>query len=142
MSFVKPNTEYRDQILNIIGVIYDVTLTKFIHELPQQIVAELETQDKRINHTEMIEQSIMLLEKNKINYNFDLFKCDHSYVVKRLYEIIFGENGEIMDNFIYAKKGKGWCQRYFPPTHDEMLSFVVDQITKHTKIQFYNPIKL
>ena len=142
MAFTKPDPLYREQILNIIGLIYDVTLTQFIHKSPKQIVAELESDGKHLNHNEMIEKAILLLERNKLNYNFDLFKCDHTYVVKRLYEIIFGENGQIMDEFIYAKKGKGWCQRYFPPTHDEMLKFIVDQITYHTKIQFYNPIIL
>jgi hypothetical protein len=122
--------------------ILPLQLTQFIHKSPKQIVEELESDGKHFNHNEMIEKSILLLERNKLNYNFDLFKCDYTYVVKRLYEIIFGENGEIMDNFIYAKKGKGWCERYFPPSDNDMYTFIVDQITYHTKIQFCNTIKL
>jgi hypothetical protein len=40
-SFSKPNKEYRDAILSLIDVIYDVTLTYFIHKSPKQLVAEL-----------------------------------------------------------------------------------------------------
>lgn len=141
-TFTKPDKEYRDQVLNIIGVIYDVILSHFILNSPKQIVTEFEKNKTRINHNDLIEQAIGLIEKNKMNYNFDLFKSEYKYVIKQLYEIIFGDNGQIMDEFVYAKKGKGWCQRYFPPTDNEMYAFIVDQITYHTKIQFYNTIKL
>jgi hypothetical protein len=140
-SFSKPNAEYRDAVLTLIGDIYDVMLSYFIKKSPKEIVAELK-QDKYFDHTILIDQTIEQVKKNPHKHNLAVFSGQLDDIIKQLYYCIFGEKGTQIDEFIYLKKGKGWCQRYFPPTDNEMYKFIVDSVTIETKRQYKNPIKL
>lgn len=138
-TFAHLNKEYRNDILNVIGIIYDVVFDYFIQNSAKQFVLN---QDKYIDHQELIDLCIDILKKKQDQHTIRRFDHEPEEVITRLYDCIFGLKGQVMTDFIYAKKGKGWCERYFPPTDHEMLTFIVDKITNETKIQFYNPIKL
>ena len=140
-SFSKPNAEYRDAILTVIDDIYDVTLTYFIKKSPKEIVAEL-SQDKYFDHTILIDQIIEQVKKNRYKHNLAVFSESLANIITKLYYCIFGENAEQMTSFIYLKKGKGWCQRYFPPPDSDMYRFIVERVTTETKNQYKNSIKL
>jgi hypothetical protein len=140
-TFSTLNKEYRNAVLTMMDVIYDVVLTYFIHKSPKQIVAEL-NQDKYFDHNELIAKMVDIVNKNKINYPLSMFSETPTHVITQLYYCIFGQNGDNLNAFIYLKKGKGWCERYFPPSDHEMYTFIVDSITSETKRQFNNPIKL
>jgi len=140
-SFSKPNKEYRDAILSLIDVIYDVTLTYFIHKSPKQLVEELKD-EKYFDHKMLIDKCIEIINKYPVKYNLSNFKKPLPDIISELYYCIFGQDAQDLNNFIYLKKGKGWCERYFPPSDNEMYTFIVDQITRETKHQFLNPIKL
>jgi len=140
-TFSKPNKEYRDAIINVIDVIYGVTLDYFIHKSPKQIVAELKD-EKYFDHKMLIYKSIEIINKYPVKYNLSIFEKPLPDIITQLYYCIFGQDAQDLNNFIYLKKGKGWCERYFPPSDNEMYTFVVDHITIETKRQFLNPIKL
>ena len=140
-TFAKLDKEYRNDILNAIGIIYDVVFQYFINTSAKQFVDELK-QDKYFNHDELIQMCVDILKKKQQQHAIRNFHVEPEEVIARLYDCIFGLKGQAMTDFIYSKKGKGWCERYFPPTDNEMYTFIVDKITYETKIQFYNPIKL
>ena len=140
-SFTKPTKEYRDAVLTVIGAIYDVTLDYFIKKSPKEIVTELK-EDKYFDNAELIHQIIERIKRNPHNYNMSVFTESPINTVTQLYYCIFGPKGEYLNEFIYLKRGKGWCQRYFPPTDNEMYKFIVDSVTIETKRQYINPIKL
>ena len=140
-TFSKPNKEYRDALMGIIGVIYGVTLDYFIKNSPKMIVTQL-NEDKYFDHTILIEEILQIINRNKVHYQVSMFSESIENVVTKLYYCIFGENAYDLSAFIYLKKGKGWCERFFPPSDNEMYKFIVDKITNETKRQYTNPIKL
>jgi len=140
-TFAKLDKEYRNDILNAIGIIYDVVFQYFINTSVKKLVDDLK-QDKYIDHQELIDQCVDILKKKQEQKQIRQFHVEPEEVITKLYYCIFGEKGQQINDFIYAKKGKGWCERYFPPTDHEMYTFIVDKITHETKIQFYNPIKV
>ena len=140
-TFQTVNKEYRNNILNVIGIIYDVVLDYFIQNSAKQFVDKL-NQSIYFNHDELIQKCIPILKSKQDQHNICKFHVEPEEVITRLYDCIFGLKGQDMSDFIYAKRGKGWCERYFPPTDHEMHTFIVDKITHETKKQFYNPIKL
>ena len=140
-TFSKPNKDYRDAVLIMMDVIYDVVLHHFIHKSPKQIVAEL-NEDKYLDHNELIAKMVEIVNKNKSIYPVSMFFENPTNVITQLYYCIFGQNGDKLNAFIYLKRGKGWCERYFPPSDNEMYTFIVDSVTIETKRQFTNPIKL
>jgi hypothetical protein len=140
-TFAKLDKEYRNDILNVIGIIYDVVLHYFIQNSAKQFVDKL-NQSIYFNHDELIQMCVDILKKKQEQKQIRHFHLDPEEVITKLYYCIFGEKGQQINDFIYAKKGKGWCERYFPPTDHEMYTFIVDKITHETKIQFYNPIKV
>ena len=153
-TFTVLDKEHRNNILKVIDIIYDVVLNYFIHKTPKQLVQELmkeelikeelmkEDAPELFNHNELIQLCVTILKSKQSQYQISKFDHAPEEVIRQLYNCIFGENGQHMNEFIYAKKGKGWCQRYFPPSNAEMYKFIVDKITHETKIQFYNPIKV
>jgi hypothetical protein len=140
-SFSKPTAEYRDAVLTVIDDIYDITLSYFIKKSPKEIVAEL-NQDKYFDHTILIEQIIEQVKRNQQKHNLSVFSESLIHIITKLYYCIFGDNADQMNSFIYLKKGKGWCERYFPPSDSDMYKFIVERITTETKRQYTNPIKL
>ena len=141
-TFSKVDKDYRNNILKLIEIVYEIVLKYFIDNSPKNLLESFLKDAQPINHQDMIDASVKLLYKKLSKYDLEKFKNTPEHIITQLYYKFFGHEGTHMDEFVFSKKGKGWCERYFPPSDTEMITFIIDTITQETKIQFYNPMIL
>jgi len=131
------SSDYFVTIMKLFDIIYGETLDYFIQHSPKDLVKH-----QNINHNGIKTQCVGKINKHFSIHTLALFKHSPTEIVNQLYSLIFGENGKWLDDFVYQTKGKGWCKRNFPPSDNEMYSFVVQCVTDETKQQFRKMIIL
>jgi hypothetical protein len=119
--------------MKLFDIVYDETLSYFIKTSPKTLV----TSTQQIDHDGIKEKCIHQANKHFTHHSVaQLFKHSMPEIVTIIYTTLFGENGKLLDTYVYQTKGQGWCKRVFPPTNNEMLNYIVLCVTKETKQQY------
>jgi hypothetical protein len=122
-------SDYFFALMKLFDIVYDEVLTYFIHTSPKILV----TTSRQIDHDGIKERCI-----HQTNKHFIISPFTHSIseLVTIVYNTFFGENGKLLDDYVYQTKGQGWCKRVFPPTDNEMQSYIVQCVTEETQKQY------
>ena len=129
-------SDYFISLMRMFDIIYGEMLHYFIQHSPKDLVKT------GIKHDEIKLYCAFQIHKQFTPYVLSLYKHTPQEIVDILYSTIFGENGKLLDDFVFQTKGNGWCKRVFPPTDNEMYTFIVDCVTEETKTQFKKMIIL
>ena len=119
------SSDYFLALMNVFDIIYDEVFIYFMHHSPKTLVAT----NVKIDHASIKEKCIQRVK-------YSPFSRPIPEVITILYATLFGENGKYLDEYVYQTKGHGWCKRIFPPTDNEMYSFIVQRVTVETKNQY------
>ena len=122
-------SDYFFALMKLFDIVYDEVLTYFIHTSPKILV----TTSRQIDHDGIKERCIQQTNKH---FRISPFTHSISELVTIVYNTLFGENGKQLDDYVYQTRGQGWCKRIFPPTDNEMQSYIVQCVTKETKNQY------
>jgi hypothetical protein len=132
------SSEYFITLMQAFDIIYGEVFNYFIHHSPRDLVKT----NTKIDHMYIKSCCEIQLHKKFTPYISSLYTHTPTEIIDILYSTIFGENGKLLDDFVYQTKGHGWCKRVFPPTDNEMYTFVVHCVTEETKNQFKKMIIL
>ena len=121
-------SDYFFALMKLFDIVYDETLSYFIKNSPKSLV----TKKQQIDHDGIKEKCIHQANKHFI---ISPFKHSMPEIITIIYTTMF-ENGKLLDTYVYQTKGQGWCKRVFPPTDNEMYSYIVLCVTKETKQQY------
>jgi hypothetical protein len=125
-------SDYFISLMKLIDIIYDEVLTYFINNSPKKLV-QLQQQ---IDHLYIQDKCINKINRQFTTHTLSLYSHTINEIISILYNTIFGENGKLLDDYVYQLKGQGWCKRVFPPTDNEMYFYIVNCVTTETKKQY------
>jgi hypothetical protein len=131
------SSDYFISLMKVFDILYTEMLGYFICHSPKDLVKH----HQFVNHDSIKTRCIEKLTQFS-PHTLVLFKHSPTEIVNKIYSLMFGENGKLVDDFVYQTKGHGWCKRVFPPSDNEMYAFVVQCVTDETKQQYKQMIVL
>lgn len=90
--------------------------------------------NKEIEHTKIKKECLIKILKG--DYNLSVFSKEPKLVVDIIYNKMFGENGILLDNYLFKIVGKGSFKRIIPPSNNEIYYFVINCISKESQNKY------
>jgi len=90
--------------------------------------------NKEIEHTKIKKECLIKILKG--DYNLSVFSKEPKLVVDIIYNKMFGENGILLDNYLFKIVCKGAFKRIISPSNNEIYYFVINCISKESQNKY------